>query len=235
MHLFYYPSINGDIFTLDKNESAHCIRVLRLNTDDVIHLTDGLGALYKAKIISPDKKACVTEILDVSFFPRERTYSLQIAISPTKNIDRFEWFIEKATEIGTDRIIPLLCNNSERRIIKEERLRKVMTSAMKQSLKVWLPEITSFISLNNLVKKEFDGAKFIATGSEPYDRHLGKLYDKGSDTLILIGPEGDFDPEELTLAKQMGFVPVSLGKSRLRTETAGVVACNTINFLNSFL
>jgi len=233
MHLFYYPAIEGKYFTLDKVESAHCVKVMRLSKDDIIYLTNGAGKIFKAKITKPDKNACETKILEVQEVSAGRSWSLQIAISPTKNIDRFEWFIEKATEIGTDRIIPLLCNNSERRVIKEERLRKVMISAMKQSLKAWLPDITPFISFENLVNEKFDGYKFIATGNEPHGNHLGRLYSKGSDIIILIGPEGDFQNEEMQLAQQKGFIPVSLGKSRLRTETAGVVACHAVNFINS--
>lgn len=232
MHLFYNPFIKGDLLTLDKSESAHIIRVLRLSSNDIIHLTDGKGKLYTAKIVKPDVKVCLAEIEKVTEVPRERNYSLQIAISPTKSIERFEWFLEKATEIGTDRIIPLLCRNSERRIIKEERLRKVLISAMKQSLKAWLPEITSFTSFEKLVRQQFNGGRFIATGSETAENHLGRIYDRGSDIIILIGPEGDFRQEEMELAMENGFVPVSLGNSRLRTETAGLVACHAVNLIN---
>jgi 16S rRNA (uracil1498-N3)-methyltransferase len=233
MQLFYYPRITGKVFVLDKNESAHCIRVLRLTTNDFIHLTDGKGTICKARITVPDQRACVTRIEEVTEVPGERNYSLQIAISPTKNIDRFEWFIEKATEIGVDRIIPLLCKNSERRIIKEERLKKVMVSAMKQSLKAWIPEIAPMVNFESLVGQDFDGGKFIASGSESVENHLGRLYGKGSDVLILIGPEGDFQQEEMQYARENDFIPVSLGNSRLRTETAGLVACHSINLLNS--
>jgi 16S rRNA (uracil1498-N3)-methyltransferase len=232
MHLFYYSGIRDSVFTLDNIESAHCAKVLRLSAGDIIYLTDGEGKLYRATIVSPDKKACVARIQEVINVPRERGYQLQIAIAPTRNIERFEWFLEKATEIGADRIIPLLCNNSERRIIKEERLKKVMVSAMKQSLKAWLPDITPLTSFANLVRQEIHGSKFIATGSEPAGNHLGKLYERGSDVLIMIGPEGDFHPDEMHLARQNGFIPVSLGTGRLRTETAGLVACQTINFMN---
>ncbi len=235
MQLFHYPTIEGNTFTLDKNESTHCVKVMRLSTNDIIYLTNGAGKLYKAKITKPDKKACETEILETIDVPAERDWSLHIAISPTKNIERFEWFLEKATEIGTDRIIPILCNNSERRIIKEERLKKVMIAAMKQSLKAWLPEITPFVSFENLVKEQFNGNKFIATGKEPHENHLGRLYEKSSDIIILIGPEGDFQKEEMQLAQHNGFTPVSLGRNRLRTETAGVVACHAVNLINLML
>ena len=232
MQLYHHPVIEGKTFTMDKNESHHCVRVMRLSTNDIIYITNGAGKLYKAKITKPDKNACETEIIETIVVPAERDWSLHIAISPTKSIERFEWFLEKATEIGTDRIIPVLCNNSERRIIKEERLKKVMIAAMKQSLKAWLPEITPFVSFENLVKEQFNGNKFIATGDEPHENHLGRLYEKSSDIIILIGPEGDFQEEEMVLAQHNGFTPVSLGKSRLRTETAGVVACHAVNLIN---
>ncbi len=233
MHLFYYPHIEEKIFTLDKTESLHCARVLRLRENDIIYLTDGKGKLCRAQIISPDKKACVTQITKVTNVPREREYSLQIAISPTKSIARFEWFLEKATEIGIDSVIPVMCKNSERLIIKEERLKKVIISAMKQSLKSWLPDISPFITFSQLVRESFNGDKFIATGSEPVHNHLGMHCNLGSNTLIVIGPEGDFNQEEMNLALQNNFIPASLGKSRLRTETAGVAACHTVNLINT--
>jgi 16S rRNA (uracil1498-N3)-methyltransferase len=232
MHLFYYPEIKGKSFKLNKDESAHCTRVLRLSANDTIYLTDGVGKIHKSEITAISGKECTVKVQEVINVPRERDYLLQIAISPTKNIERFEWFLEKATEIGIDRVIPLLCKNSERRVIKEERLKKIMVSAMKQSLRAWLPEITPMVSLDNLVKQDFTGSKFIATGSEPVENNLGKLYRKGIDVLILIGPEGDFQAEEMHSAINNGFIPVSLGPGRLRTETAGLVACQTINFLN---
>ncbi len=221
--------------TLDKAEALHCSKVLRMKINDIIHLTDGKGKLCEAQIINPDKNAFVVQITKETIMPRERDYFLHIAISPTKNIQRFEWFLEKTTEIGIDSIIPLMCKNSERRIIKEERLRKVIISAMKQSHKVWLPEIKTFTGFEQLVNQDFSGNKFIATGSEPSGNHLGRLCGKGLDNLILIGPEGDFDQEELKLAMKKNFIPVSLGKSRLRTETAGVVACHTVNLINSLI
>jgi 16S rRNA (uracil1498-N3)-methyltransferase len=233
MQLFYYPEIKGDLFALDKTESAHCVRVLRLSVNDIIYLTNGKGRMYKACIVNPDRKECTVRIIELTEVPKEREYNLHIAIAPTKNMERFEWFIEKSTEIGIDRIIPLLCNNSERRVIKEERLVKVMVAAMKQSLKAWLPEMSPLTTFSELVQQQFSGYRFIATGSEPVENHLGRLYGKGSDAIVLIGPEGDFQQDEMDLAFRNGFKPVSLGKSRLRTETAGMVACHSINFINS--
>ncbi len=156
-----------------------------------------------------------------------------IAIAPTKSSERFEWFLEKATEIGVDRIVPLLCKNSERRSIKPERLSKIMIAAMKQSLKAWLPEITSLTLFEDLVRQPYDGSRFIATMSASAEDHLSRLYPRGSDILILIGPEGDFHSEEIRQASDNGFISVNLGKSRLRTETAGIVACHAINILNT--
>ncbi len=232
MQLFYNKFIEGRNITLSRDESNHCVRVMRLSTDDIIYITNGKGTLCKSRITKPDKNACETEIIEAIDVPPERDCSLHIAISPTKSIERFEWFLEKATEIGTDRIIPLLCKNSERRTFNEERLKRVIIAAMKQSLKSWLPEITPFVSFENLVKKKFIGNKFIATANEPHGNNLGSLYQKGSDIIILIGPEGDFQKDEVKLAQNNGFIPVSLGKSRLRTETAGLVACCDVNLIN---
>ncbi len=233
MHLFYYPSIDKELFTLDSIESAHCIKVLRLDTDDIIHLTDGKGKLCRARIVDPDRKACVAKITEITHIPRERSVTLQIAIAPTKKIERFEWFLEKSTEIGIDSVIPMMCRNSERRIIKEERLKKIMVSAMKQSLKAWLPEFTPLMSFEKVVGRHFTGNRFIATRDAPPGDHLGEVFNKESDTLILIGPEGDFQSGEMDMAIRLGFMPVSLGNARLRTETAGLVACHTINLMHS--
>lgn len=233
MHLFYYPQIDNEIFTLNKTESSHCVRVLRLKAGDFIHLTDGKGRLCKAQIVTPDKNKCVTRIVDAAEMPKERDYSLLIAIAPTKNQERFEWFLEKATEIGTDFFIPLICKNSERKTIKTDRLQRVIAAAMKQSLKYWMPQLAPVTSFRELVTRKFNGSVFIATKMEPGTMHLGSHSSNKSDILVLIGPEGDFDPEEINLARQNGFIPVSLGESRLRTETAGVVACHTVNLIRS--
>jgi 16S rRNA (uracil1498-N3)-methyltransferase len=233
MHLFYYPDIDNEIFTLNKTESSHCVRVLRLKAGDIIHLTDGRGRLCKAQIVTPDKNKCVTRIIEAVEMPREKGPSLLIAIAPTKNLERFEWFLEKATEIGTDTFIPLICKNSERKSIKPERLQRVIASAMKQSLKYWMPQLAPVISFRELVTRKFNGSMFIATKLEPGTMHLGSHCRNESDIMVLIGPEGDFDLEEINLARQNGFIPVSLGESRLRTETAGVVACHTVNLIRS--
>ncbi|HEY9115064.1 MAG TPA: RsmE family RNA methyltransferase, partial [Bacteroidales bacterium] len=159
---------------------------------------------------------------------------LQIGIAPTKNNNRLEWFLEKATEIGIDTITPLICAHSERKEVKIDRLNKVITAAVKQSLKSFHPTLEHQQQFNSFIKKHFDGQKFIAYVDNENNLSLAKAYLPGNNALVLIGPEGDFSPEEIELAKKNGFIPINLGKSRLRTETAGVVACNTINLMNSF-
>jgi 16S rRNA (uracil1498-N3)-methyltransferase len=231
MHLFYHPDPGKGIFMLDMPESAHCTRVLRLEEGAVFHVTDGRGMLCKARLVRPDKRSSVAEITEITRFPPERTGSLQIAIAPTKNIERFEWFLEKATEIGIDRIIPVYCGNSERRVLKMGRLEKILLAAMKQSYRVWLPELAEPEKFESLVKRPFNGNRFIATMQA--SEYLGKVYRKGVDSLIFIGPEGDFRDDEIKIAKQAGIIPVSLGSHRLRTETAGLVACHAINMVNS--
>ncbi len=233
MKLFYIPSPIETNFTLGREESLHCTKVLRLKRKDTVYITDGNGKLVTAQIINPDRRGCGVEVIEVKSIPRERDYRLQIAIAPTKNIERFEWFLEKATEIGIDSVVPVLCKNSERRVIKDERLKKVVISAMKQSLKAWLSQIDPLTRFEQFVTGETKGNRFIASGKEPAKNHLGKLSVKSNDVSILIGPEGDFTLDEMEIAIQNNFLPVSLGESRLRTETAGVVACHTINLINS--
>jgi 16S rRNA (uracil1498-N3)-methyltransferase len=231
MQLFYHPNPGKGIFMLDMHESAHCTKVLRLEEGAIFHVTDGRGTLCKARLVRPDNRSSVAEITEITQLPPERTGSLQIAIAPTKKIERFEWFLEKATEIGIDRIIPVYCGNSERRVIKAGRLEKILLAAMKQSYRVWLPELAEPEKFESLVKRPFNGNRFIATMQASV--YLGRVYRKGVDTLIFIGPEGDFRDEEIRIATQAGIIPVSLGSHRLRTETAGLVACHTINMVNS--
>ncbi|TVR74784.1 MAG: 16S rRNA (uracil(1498)-N(3))-methyltransferase [Marinilabiliales bacterium] len=232
MHLFYSPVIREGTFTLDSGESLHCTRVLRLRQGDIIHITDGAGRIQSAEIVIPDKNKCVVRITDEQQMPPERGFHLQIAIAPTKSIDRFEWFLEKATEIGIDIITPVICSNSERRIVKPERCRKVMVAAMKQSLSAWLPSIEDTVSFMEFLKKPFGGTRIIATGSAPPHNHPGRYCAPGNPVQILIGPEGDFTDDEMQSAIQTGFIPASLSQKRLRTETAGVVACHAVSFIN---
>jgi 16S rRNA (uracil1498-N3)-methyltransferase len=232
MHIFYTPDISGNTYTLDETESKHCVRVLRLEKGDEITLVDGLGGFYTAEISDPNPKRCAVKVVNSEQNFGSRNFQVHIAIAPTKNIERMEWFLEKATEIGITRVIPLHCQHSERKEIKHERLEKVMISAMKQSLKAYLPQLDELTKFNDLIRQPFDGLKFIAHCEEQYRDLLKNLIVPNQNYLILIGPEGDFSSEEIGAAIQTGFKPVSLGDSRLRTETAGVVACHTFNILN---
>lgn len=232
MHLFYTPDIKGNIYTLNEIESKHCIRVLRLSLNDEIQLIDGKGGFFKAKIIDTDSKKCIVEVVSSQIEYSKRNHYLHIAIAPTKNMDRFEWFLEKATEIGIDEITPILCKHSERKIIKNDRLEKILVSAMKQSLKAYKPKLNELTSYQEFIAQEFKGQKYIAHCEENDKEFLKDLYKAQTDTVILIGPEGDFSPTEIESAKKAEYKEISLGNSRLRTETAGLVACHTINLLN---
>jgi 16S rRNA (uracil1498-N3)-methyltransferase len=232
MHIFYTPDISGNTFILDETESKHCIRVLRLEKGDEITLVDGRGGFYRAEITDPNPKRCMVKVVHSEQEFGLKNFQVHIAIAPTKNIERLEWFLEKATEIGINRVIPLLCQHSERKEIKPERLEKVMVSAMKQSLKAYIPQLDQLTKFSDLIRQPFDGQKFIAHCEDQHRDLLKNLVIPDQKSMILIGPEGDFSPEEIQEAIQAGFKPVSLGNSRLRTETAGVVACHTVNLMN---
>ncbi|MEA2106189.1 MAG: 16S rRNA (uracil(1498)-N(3))-methyltransferase [Bacteroidota bacterium] len=232
MHLFYTPDLNDTIYTLNEQESKHCIKVLRLSTNDMVQLIDGKGGFFTAKIMEPDPKKCTVEIVETKKDYEKRNHRLHIAIAPTKNNDRLEWFLEKATEIGIDEITPIVCEHSERKVIKPERLEKILVSAMKQSIKAYKPQLNDLIKYTDFIKNPFAGEKFIAHCEDHEKSFLKSRYTVGRDVLILIGPEGDFSREEIDEARQNNFTEISLGNSRLRTETAGVVACHTINLLN---
>ena len=229
MNLFYgFPSGDG-IATLTEEESGHCIRVLRKKSGDKIFFTDGEGNYYHGSIVSADPKKCTVAILETTRHAG-KNYFLHVAIAPTKNLDRFEWFLEKATEIGIDEITPVICTHSERRILKTERLQKVILSAMKQSLKTFLPVLNEAIPLENFFRLESAGQKFICSGAAT--SHIQKEIQSGSRCITLIGPEGDFTEQEVESARLKNFIPVNLGSSRLRTETAGVVTCSIVSLLN---
>lgn len=231
MQLFYAPDIahNNE---LPVEEAGHVLRVLRLSIGDELHLTDGKGSFYTVRISDIQGKRCYVEVLREERQPAFSPVRLHIAVAPTKNMDRIEWFMEKSTEIGIDRVTCLLCRHSERKEIKTERLHKIAVSAMKQSQKAQLPEIVGMTAFKAFVAQPWEGAKFIAHCEEEDKRLLKQAYRPGENALVLIGPEGDFSPEEIALALQHGFVPVSLGESRLRTETAALVACHTIQLAN---
>lgn len=233
MQLFYAPDITRPVHTLSEQESMHCIKVLRMGAGDTVHLTDGVGALFLGSIENPHPKHCTVRITDtVEQFGR-LPYSLSVAIAPTKNIDRLEWFAEKATEIGIDRIIPIECTRSERRTLNTERIERVVVSAMKQSVKAYKPEIAPLTPLRELIVQPFDGTKLIAHCDKSADRiPIGRAVGKGGGVLILIGPEGDFSPEEITFARENGFRDTTLGDQRLRTETAALYATAAVSLVN---
>lgn len=231
MQLFYTPDI-ALTAELPEEEAGHCIRVLRLAEGDEIRLTDGKGYFYRAAIRRAHPKHCEVDILESWPQPPLWPFKLHIAVAPTKNMDRMEWFVEKATEIGIDEITCLNCRFSERREIKPARLEKILVSAMKQSLKATLPHLTGMTDFKAFVTQPFEGRKFIAHCEEEEKTPLKQAYRPGENALILIGPEGDFSPEEIALALAHGFEPISLGESRLRTETAALVACHTIHVIN---
>ena len=228
MQLFYLENPENEII-LSPEESKHATKVLRKKEGDVLDFTDGKGNFYKAEITLADSRKCRLQIVSSKQKEKQHNYHLHIAIAPTKNMDRFEWFLEKATEIGIDEITPIICSRSERKVIKTERCNKILLSAMKQSLKFHLPKLNKAISLTDFLKINVDGVKYIAhcEKSNKLELKNEKLEEK---TLILIGPEGDFSATEIEMALKNNFKAVSLGTSRLRTETAGIVAVHTINY-----
>ena len=234
MQLFYAPEISLPRYTLPEEESKHCVRVLRMTVGDELHLTDGKGNMYRCKVVSDNVKRCEVEVVETWPEYERMSYGLTMCVAPTKNIDRFEWFLEKATEIGISEVYPLECDHSERRQIKLEREEKVITAAVKQSLKAYHPVLHDLTSVRDIIDMDFEGEKYIAHcdssfGERPY---LGNLVKKGVNTLILIGPEGDFSKEEINFALQNGFKAISLGRERLRTETAAVVATTVVATIN---
>ncbi|WP_085536228.1 16S rRNA (uracil(1498)-N(3))-methyltransferase [Massilibacteroides vaginae] len=231
MQLFYTPDIHSNP-ELPEDEARHCIRVLRLGEGEEINLTDGKGSFYKAIIEQANPKHCLISIKETIQQPALWPFQLHIAVAPTKNIDRMEWFAEKATEIGIDAITCLNCRYSERKELKKERVEKILISAMKQSLKATLPKLTGMTDFKAFIKQPFEGKKFIAHCEEGEKPLLKQVCQPGDNVLILIGPEGDFSPEEIKLANEAGFTAISLGESRLRTETAALVACQTVHFIN---
>ena len=225
MQLFYAPGIIPPAYTLSDEESRHAVKVLRLGAGSRLHLVDGRGTLYEAEVVTPSPRGCEVRVVSsVSRFGA-RDYRLTMGVAPTKNGERFEWFLEKATEVGLDAVVPLECDNSERRVFKPERAAKVVASAMKQSLKAYLPVLEPLTPLREVLERPIDGVKLIAH-CRPEGRRIPitEALPPRTEALVLIGPEGDFTAEEVDLALRNGFVPVSLGQSRLRTETAALAA-----------
>jgi len=233
MQLFYNSEIkNGDsTFFFDKEESKHIVKVLRKKESDKIFITNGLGYLFESEIILSSEKKCEVKIIKETF-QQPDTFYTHIAVAPTKMNDRLEWFLEKATEIGIHEITPIICDHSERKVYKIDRAEKIIQAAMKQSLHYYLPKINEPISLSHFVKSNIDGQKFIAHCEETDKKSFQKEIAKNEKVTILIGPEGDFSTKEINLAIANQFIPVTLGNTRLRTETAALVACHTIALLN---
>lgn len=233
MQLFYNPAINETLssFVFDKEESKHIIKVLRKKESDILHVTNGLGFLFTTQITVASDNKCTVSI--VSFEKqKEPKFRLHLAVAPTKMNERYEWFLEKATEIGIDEITPVICEHSERKVIKTERFQKILESAMKQSLHFYLPKLNEPIALKEFIKQEHNEQLFIAHCEETDKKSLKNELKTNQDVTILIGPEGDFSVKEIQLAIDNNFIPVSLGATRLRTETAAIVACHSVVFKN---
>jgi 16S rRNA (uracil1498-N3)-methyltransferase len=222
--MFYTETIENEICVLNSEESKHCIGVLRHHTGDIVDVFSRLGEIYTAKIINDSQKKCVLNILDTHPVYRRPEF-LHIAIAPTKNIDRFEWFVEKAVEIGIEEITPVVCEHSERKTLNVERMEKIIVSAMKQSLNLNFPKLNPTVEFKDFIRLKSEETKCIAYCEEK-TISLAETIVSGKPTLTMIGPEGDFTKQEIEMAISKGFIPVSLGRNRLRTETAGVVSCS---------
>jgi len=234
MQLFYNPDIttNTQQVTFDKTESRHIVRVLRKKEGNSVYITNGLGQLFTSEILIANDKKCLVKIINIEDYKKPWNYYLHIAIAPTKLNDRLEWFLEKATEIGVDEITPIICEHSERKIVKMERMEKIIHSAAKQSLKYYFPKLNKPTTFNQFINSEFNGQLFIAHCEETSKKSLKSALKLQLKTTILIGPEGDFSPKEIQQSLEHNFIPVSLGESRLRTETAGIVAVHSVAFIN---
>ena len=235
MQLFYNPAISSEdkevIFP--KDESKHIVKVLRKQEGDNLNITNGKGFLFSAEIIEANHNKCKAKITAVEQ-ERDKKYHIHLAVAPTKMNDRFETFLEKATEIGLDKITPIICDHSERKVVKINRFERVLQSAMKQSLHYSIPEISEAISFQEFIQQEQNEQKFIAHCEENDKKSLQKELEPGKNYTILIGPEGDFSSEEIKSAIKAGFIPVTLGNTRLRTETAAIVAAHTAALINEF-
>lgn len=236
MYLFYAPDFTPPLHTLSEEESKHCVRVLRLGVGATVHLTDGRGTLCACRIVDDNPRGCTVEVVDTERGYGRLPYRLTMAVAPTKNADRYEWFLEKATEVGVERIVPLETEHSERRVFKPQRGEKVITAAIKQSLKAFRPCLAPITPFREAVGAPFEGRKLIAHCDTPRTpagkRYLGSLLRPGEAALVMIGPEGDFSPAEIDLAVANGFEEISLGSQRLRTETAAVAATVMVSMVN---
>ncbi|MCQ2350853.1 MAG: 16S rRNA (uracil(1498)-N(3))-methyltransferase [Paludibacteraceae bacterium] len=233
MFQFYAPNILTDN-TLPEEESHHAVKVLRLQAGDSVLVMDGQGTMYHATIAVAHPKHCVLNSLEKVDAPRTRNYHLHIAIAPTKNMDRLEWFVEKAAEIGIDEISPIFCTFSERKVLKTDRIEKILVSAMKQSMQPYLTKLNEPCSFKEFLKRSnsFDGQKFIGHCHSGNKEMLAKAAKPDGKYLIMIGPEGDFSEEEVSEAVKNGFTPISLGSMRLRVETAALYSCSVVAVKN---
>jgi 16S rRNA (uracil1498-N3)-methyltransferase len=236
MQLFYNPSISEDTkeFTFDREESKHIIKVLRKKDGDILFVTNGLGFIFECSIVLAIETKCTVDIISWKKSERPNAY-LHLAVAPTKMNDRFEWFLEKATEIGVSEITPIICEHSERKFIKNERFEKIIIAAMKQSNQYYLPKLNEPVLFKDFMKKRFSGQLLIAHCEETERKLLKDVLQPRTDVTMLIGPEGDFSNKEIELAIEKKFIPVSLGNTRLRTETAAIVACHSVVFVNENL
>ena len=233
MQLFYNPNLNetATSFVFDKEESKHIIKVLRKKEGDILHVTNGLGYMFTVEITIASDTKCTVKIKETEKQEVPK-FNLHLAVAPTKMNERYEWFLEKATEIGVQEITPIICEHSERKIIKTDRFQKIIESAMKQSLHYYLPKLNKPIRFKDFIKTKKSGQLFIAHCEETSKKLLKNELKTSQDTTILIGPEGDFSVKEIQLAVENNFIPVSLGSTRLRTETAAIVACHSVVFIN---
>lgn len=236
MQLFYNSSINEatETFSFDKEESKHVIKVLRKKDTDILHVTNGLGLLFETEITLASDNKCTVKIRSFEKATPSK-YHLHLAVAPTKMNDRFEWFLEKATEIGIHEITPIFCDRSERKVLNSERFDKIILTAMKQSNVLFLPKLNKAISFKEFVKLENEGVQLIAHCAENDKKSLKSVLKPNEDFTILIGPEGDFSEKEIALALENNYSAVSLGNTRLRTETAAIVACHSVAFVNERL
>lgn len=232
MQLFFSKDINYDIAFLDKTESFHAAKVMRMRKGDEIYLTDGIGTIAKGVLIAAHPDDCEVRIIERSQSFKDSKYFLHIAMALPKNPERFEWFVEKATELGIDEITPVICSRSNRDHIRSERIYKVIVSAAKQAKQAFFPKLNEAIGLDEFTTIPFDGKKIIAHCEQGHKTQLSELIVKGNRSLVLIGPEGDFTDEEILLTSVSGFEQCSLGESILRTETAGVFVCSAFRFVN---
>ncbi|MCB4800109.1 16S rRNA (uracil(1498)-N(3))-methyltransferase [Neotamlana laminarinivorans] len=233
MQLFYNPDITDSTaeFTFNKDESRHIVKVLRKNIGDRLYITNGNGWLFTAEIFVSNINKCVAKIISKTF-KEKHNYNLHLAVAPTKMNDRYEWFLEKATEIGIDSITPIICDHSERKVVKIDRFERILQSAVKQSLQYYMPKLNQAITFSEFLKQNFNGDLFIAHCEETNKKSLKSLLKPSTNITILIGPEGDFSNKEIEAAIKNKFIPVTLGETRLRTETAAIVACHSVAFIN---